>query len=138
MNNSTLSFRHDEEEMLVPNAFKPASSVAVSVVALTSVMGNILVITTFFKTKNLRISMNYYITSMAVFDLLFIITNWPLYLCSRLSIFGHSVSSFQCKLGNYLTSVSYSVSVENLVLVIVERFIAIVFPMKVSMISGRI
>ena len=110
----------------------------ISVVALTSVIGNILVITTFFKTQNLRISTNYYITSMAVFDLLFIISNWPLYLCSRLSIFGHSVSSFQCKLGNYLTSVSYSVSVESLVLVTVDRFIAIVFPMKVSMISGRI
>ena len=104
MNNSTLSFRHDEEEMLVPNAFKSASSVAVSVVALTSVIRNVLVITTFFKTQNLRISTNFYITSMAVSDLLFIITNWPLYLCSRLSIFGHSVSSFQCKLGNLIFS----------------------------------
>ena len=108
--------------MLVPDVFKSASSVAVSVVALPSVIGNILVITTFFKTQNPRISTNYYITSMAVSDLLFFITNWPLYLCSRLSIFGHSVSSFQCKLGNYSTSVSYSVSVESLVLVTVDCF----------------
>ena len=81
MNDSTLSFRYEEEEMLIPDAFKSVSSVAVSVVALTSVIGNILVITTFFKTQNLRISTNYYITSIAVSDLLFIITNWPLYLC---------------------------------------------------------
>ena len=140
MNNSTISFGHDEDKsVLVPYTLKALLLVAISVIALLSVLGNILVFIAFAKTQNLRISTNYYITSMAVSDLLWVTTNWPMYLSSRLTVFGETaLPDFACKLGNFLTFVSYSVSIECLVLITVDRFIASVFPMKVTMITRRI
>ena len=139
MNNSTISFRHDTQILfLVPYAFKVSLSVAISIVALLSVLGNILVIITFVKTQKLRTSPNYYITSMAVSDLLFVVTEWPLFSRSRYSVFGQSLSTFQCKIVNYFGPVSYTVSTESLVLITVDRYIAVVFPLKQAMISGRI
>ena len=134
MNNLTVSFEHNEERVLVPHAFKAVFSVAVSAVSLLSVSGNVLAITTFLKTQNLRTSTNYYITNMAVSDLLFVPSAW----ISFVSIFGQTVSSLQCILGQYSAHVSYSVSVESLVLITVDRFIATVFPMIVTRITRRI
>ena len=138
MNNSTVSFDHREERMLVPYAFKAVFSVAVSAVALLSVFGNVLAIITFLKTQNLRTSTNYYITSMAVSDLLYVATQWPLFVRSRHSVLRHTVSVFQCKLVTYSADVSYSVSILSLVLISVDRFIATVFPMNAAMVKGRI
>jgi len=108
-----------------------------ALVALVYAAGNILVITTFIKTQKLRSSTNYYFTSIAVSDVLFVGTLGMLYSSSRLSVSGHSVSTFQCKLGMYLATALYSVSMASLVLTTVDRFLTIVFPLKVTMISGR-
>ena len=48
------------------------------------------------------------------------------------------MSTFQCKIVNYFGPVSYTVSTEGLVLITVDRYIAVVFPLKVAMISGKI
>ena len=138
MNNSLVLFKHYEETTSAPFAFKAVFSVVIALIALISIIGNILVVITFVGTESLRISTNYYITSMAVSDVLYVATKLPLYISSRRSVFGHSVTSFQCKLGMFLRLVSYSVSVANLVLITVDRFVAIVFPMKVVMITRRL
>ena len=124
--------------MQVPYVFRAVFFVAITFFALVSVIGNVLEIITFLTTKHLRTSTNYYITSMAVSDLLYVVTNWRLYSNSRHTVFQHSVSSFICQLGMYLSFVSYSVSISSLVLISVDRFVAIVFPLKVTMITGRI
>ena len=139
MNNSTISFGYDKDISIQTSyTFKALMSVAISFVALLSVLGNILVIITFVKAERLRTSANYYITSMAVSDLLFVATEWPLFSRSRFSVFGESLSTFQCKIVNYFGPVSYTVSTESLVLITVDRYIAVVFPLKVGVISGRI
>ena len=138
MNTSNVSFDHKEESLLVPYPFKVVFSVASSVVMLVSVIGNILVIMTFLKTPNLRTSTNNYITSMALSDILFVACDLVLYASSRLYVLGGSLSSFQCKFGRYMANVSYSVSIESLVLITVDRFIATVFPIKVSIITKKI
>lgn len=140
MNNSTVSFHHSEHREQVSCTFKVVSSVTISAVALISSIGNILVITSFITTQNLRTSTNYYIASMTVSDFLWVATNWPIYLTSRLGGVGlqTALSTFGCRLANYLTFVSYSVSIKSLVLTTVDRFIAIVFPMRATMITGRI
>ena len=74
---------------------------------------------------------------MAFSDLLFVVICWTLYSMSRLSVFGDVLTSFVCKLGAYFGYLSLSLSV-SLMLISVDRFVAIVFPMKVSMISGRL
>ena len=75
---------------------------------------------------------------MAVSDLVYVATQWSLFLRSGRSVLGHAVSAFQCKLVIYSAYVTYSVSVESLVLISVDRFIATVFPMNSAMITGRI
>ena len=113
-------------------------SVAVSTIALLSVSANVLAVISFLKTQNLRTSTNYYITSMAVSDLVYVATQWSLFLRSGRSVLGHAVSAFQCKLVIYSAYDTYSVSVESLVLISVDRFIATVFPLNSAMITGRI
>ena len=132
MHNSTVFFKRHEERTPVPHAFKAVFFAANTLVAPVSAVGNTLVIITFLRIQNLWTSTNYYITSMAVSDLLYVITKWPLYSRSRLS------HVFQYKVVNYFGPVSYSVSIESLVLITVDRFIATVFPLKTAMISGRI
>ena len=63
---------------------------------------------------------------------------WTLYSLSKLSVFGDVLTSFVCKLGAYFGYLSLSLSVLSLMLISVDRFVAIVFPMKVSMISRRV
>ena len=139
MNNSTDSFGlHDSSIQQVPHAFRAVFFGTISVVALISLIGNILEIITYLKTQNLRNSTNYYITSMAVSDVLLVVSGWAQYATSRLSVFDPSLSSFVCKLGLYIQRVSYSISITSLVLITVDRFVAIVFPMRVSMITGRV
>ena len=139
MNNSTDSFGfHDASLQQVPNGFRGVFFIAISVVTLVSLIGNILQIITFLKTQNLRTSTNYYITSMAVSDVFYVVTFWTMYAKSRLSVFEPSLSPFVCKLGLYISYVSYSISITSLVLITVDRFVATVFPMRVSMITGRV
>ena len=138
MNNSTDSFGlHDPSIQQVPDAFRAVFFGTNSVVALVSLIGNILEIITFLKTQNLRTSTNHYITSMAVSDVLFLVSNCALYANSRHSVFEPSLSPFVCKLGLYVSYVSYSISMASLVLITVDRFVATVFPMRVAMIPGR-
>jgi len=104
------------------------------VISIAALIGNVLVVLTFIKTPSLRISTNYYIVNMAVSDLLAALFNWPLYaaegmLTPKVFISGTSASSV-CKLEMYLRAVSQSVSVLSLVLIALDRFVAIVFPLK--------
>ena len=112
-----------------------------SIVSLAAVIGNILVIASFLKTTNLRTSTNYYIINMAVSDFFCACFNWPLYategmLTSRVFITG-TLATFVCKLGMYFRGISQVVSVLSLVLIAVDRYVAIVFPMKISMLSSK-
>ena len=105
-----------------------------SVISIAAHIGNVLVVVTFIKTPHLRISTNYYIVNMAVCDLLALLVNRPLYitegmLTPKVFISGTLALSV-CKLGMYLRAVSQSVSVLSLVLIALDRFIAIVFPLK--------
>ncbi|XP_073248440.1 neuropeptides capa receptor-like [Porites lutea] len=109
-------------------------TLTLSVISIAALIGNVLVVVTFIKTPILRISTNYYIVNMAVSDLLALLVNWPLYttegmLTPKVFISGTSASSV-CKLGMYLRAVSQSVSVLSLVLIALDRFVAIVFPLK--------
>ena len=138
MNHTSLSAGLQEENTQAPYAFKVVLSAAIFVFALVSFVGNILVSALFAKTLSLRNSTkNYYITSMAVSDLLYGVNLCGLFFSGRLSLFEARLSSLGCKLGNFFWVVSYSVSISSLVLISVDRFVATVFPFKVTMITGR-
>jgi hypothetical protein len=119
-------------------------TVALSIVSLLAVTGNLLVILTFIKIVKLKTSSNYYIVNMAISDLVTVVLTWPLYSTEGMLKAGGSLiadpklATFACKLGIYSRAVSYVVSIESLVLIAVDRFIAIVFPLKALKITTRI
>ena len=91
----------------------------------------------FLKTQNLRTSTNYFITSMAVSDAISVVIYWVLYSRSTYSVFEPSMTSLLCKFSMFVTYVSYTVSIASLVLISVDRFIAIVLPMKAKTITRK-
>ena len=128
---------------------KPACSEAVSTlftvllstVSLAAFIGNLLVIVSFAKTPSLKTSTNYYIVNMAVSDLLCACFNWPLYategmLTSRVFITG-TLATVVCKLGMYFRGISQVVSVLSLVLIAMDRYVAIVYPLKIITLGRR-
>ena len=115
---------------------------AISFVSILAFFGNILVTVAFIINANLRTSTNYFIVNMAVSDLLSALTNWPLYategMLSRKHLIDDTVATVVCKLGLYTRAVSQIVSILSLVWIVVERFIAIVYPFKARMLTRRL
>ena len=122
-----------------------ASTFFTSILALITTVtfiGNMLIVTVFFKTPSLRTSTNYYIVSMAVSDVIGPFFIWPLYvsegMLTRTVFISGSSALAACKLGMYFRAVSQTVSVLSLVLISVDRFVAIVFPFKFAVMNRKI
>ena len=115
---------------------------SISLLSITSFAGNIMIIITFLKTPTLRTSTNYLIANMTISDLLSSATNWPLAaiegLLSRTLMIGGSMATFTCKIGHYSRAISQAVSVESLLLIVVDRYIAIVIPLQSILITTRL
>ena len=82
----------------------------ISTVAILSLIGNALEITTFLTTKNLLTSTNYFITSMAFSDVILLSVTLVLYSLSRLFVFENPLTALVCKLCTYFLNLSYLVS----------------------------
>lgn len=140
MNNSSIG-DFEDQSIHFPIELK-AITVAISVVSILAIVGNVLVTVVFLKKASLRTSTNYFIVNMAVSDILSALTNWPLYategMLSGKSFIEGSVATFVCKLGMYSRAVSQAVSVFSLVLIVVERFVAIVHPFHTTMLTTRV
>ena len=140
MNNSSIGDFEDQSTHF-PIELK-IITVAISVLSILAIVGNVLVSVAVLKKPTLRTSTNYFIVNMAVSDLLSALTTWPLYategLLSGKSFIEGSVATFVCKLGMYSRGVSQAVSVLSLVLIVVERFVAIVYPFHTTMLTTRV
>ena len=79
---------------------------------------------------------------MVVSDILSSSNNWPLYategIIIRKPMIDSSVATIVCKLGHHLRSVSLAVSLLSLLLVVVDRYIATVFPFKAIYVRTRL
>ncbi|XP_078370285.1 neuromedin-K receptor-like [Oculina patagonica] len=140
MNNSSLQptdiYNHERP---CPDVVSTLFTVLLSTVSLAAFIGNILVIVSFVKTQSLRTSTNYYIVNMAVSDLFCACFNWPLYategmLSSKVFI-TEPAASVVCKLGLCFRVISQVVSLLSLVLIAVDRYVAIVFPLKMTILD---
>lgn len=141
MNNSTkipLNYSSPACSAVVSTTF----TVTLSVISAAAFIGNALVATTFIKTRRLRTSTNYYIVNMAVSDLLCPIFNWPLYASEGMLtpevLISEPWASPVCKLGMYFRAVSQAVSILSLMLIALDRFVAIVYPLKVIMLNVKV
>lgn len=115
---------------------------AMAVITLAAFIGNILVIAAVYKTPSLRTSANYYYVNMAVSDLLSSLTTWPLYLTNEIitssgSLIQGPLATVGCKVGVFCRIVSIIVSILSLVLIAFDRFVAIVFPLKATLITRK-
>ena len=141
MNNSTLI--DASEHSSCSDAASIFFTTAMSLISLVAFTGNILVIITVYKTPRLRTSTNYYYVNMAVSDFLASVTCWPLHLIEEMvarngSLIQNPLTAIGCKVGSYFRMLSLTVSVLSLMLIAVDRFIAIVFPFKATLINPRV
>lgn len=124
-----------------PTAGKIGITFAYGVILLASLAGNTFIGITVYKAKTMRRSINVFIANMAMSDLLF-----PIFLFPRV-ITGLYVDSWLirgplgqalCKLLFFLPNISSMVSTQSLILIAVDRFSAVVFPLRRRLVSSKL
>ena len=116
---------------------------ALSVMLFSSLVGNILIVITVYKRAELRKTINYFIVNMALSDFAYPLTDIPVELIqkatgSRHWPIGGTTGLISCRIKIYLEHVSVTVSVQSLVWIALDRFVAVVYPMKAHLISSRL
>ena len=134
-NVAEVGLTKEEKAILIPTY---------SIVLFVALIGNVLIILVFSKYKPLRKSINYFVVNMAVSDLFTPLTIMPLIIAQTLSS-DRFLSRLQskdaniiCKLCHFLANVSVLVSIQSLMLISVDRLIAVVFPLKIKLISWKV
>ena len=123
-------------------AYKIGGTVALSLILAVSLMANSFIVLIVYKTPTLRKPINYFIANMAMSDLLYSIF-WPPTLLSlihrtNLWLIGGQFGQALCKLVHFFADVSSIVSIQNLVLITVDRFVAVVFPLRSPLIRSKL
>ena len=141
MNNFTHSDPYDSASC--PYAVSIFFTTVMAVISVAGFIGNILVILSVYKIRSLRTSTNYYYVNMAASDLIASVTIWPLYLTDEIitssgSLLQEPLATAACKVGMFFRLASTVVSILSLVLIAVDRFIAIVFPLKTPFVTPKL
>ena len=123
-----------------PYVFKISLIVVYCMVMLVGLTGNALIITLVYKRKDLRKTINQLIANVAFSDFVFQLTFIPVELAK--AAYGQwpiaePAGSIVCKIQSFVVFVSVYVSLQSLTWIALDRFIAVVFPMKVHLISSR-
>ena len=122
-------------------AAKIGKTFACCLFLVVSLAGNTLIAIIIYKTKTMRTTTNYFVLNMAISDLLLPILVFPSSLLELYEGFwffsGEQGQSF-CKVTLFIQYVSSLVSIENLVLIAVDRFGAVVFPFRRPLIGSKL
>ncbi|XP_078354144.1 QRFP-like peptide receptor [Oculina patagonica] len=124
-----------------PTAANIGQTFAYCLIFVVSMAGNIVIGITVYKTKAMRKPINFLIVNMAMSDLLYPIFLFPvviteLYVDSWL--ISGPLGQVLCRLNVFLFNVSSTVSIQSLVLIAVDRFGAVVFPLRSRLISSKL
>lgn len=106
-----------------------------------SLVGNSLISIIVFKSRAMRKPINFLIVNMAMSDLLFAIFVVPPNLVGmhfQTSFLVEPQGEVLCKLVEFMIHVSASVSVQSLVLIAVDRFGAVVYPLRPPLITSKL
>ena len=120
---------------------KIRGTVAFCLIIIVSLVANSLIVILVCKTPNLKKPINYFIANMASSDLLYPIfwIPWQLsYLHTNSFLIGGQLGQALCKLLPFFGSVSFVVSIQNLILIAVDRFGAVVFPLRSPLIGSKL
>ena len=125
-----------------PTVAKIGKTFAYCLIFLVSLAGNTVIGIIVYRTKTMRKPINFLIVNMAMSDLLFstfiipvdvqklYIDSWPL--------IGGPLGQALCKLTYFLSHVSIIVSTQSLVLIAVDRFGAVVYPLRSPIINSKL
>ena len=141
MNSTTGNGSIDYSSCFSTTAYKIGGTVALSLILAVSLMANSFIVLTVYKTPILRKPINYFIANMAMSDLLYSIFEIPFAL-SRLQTaswpIGGKFGLALCKLNPFFRNVSIIVSIQNLILIAVNRFGAVAFPLRSPLIKSKL
>ena len=121
-------------------AEKIGKTFAYCLILVVSLAGNSFIGILVYKTKTMRKSINFMIVNMAMSDLLFPIFALPVILAELHAgswLIRGVLGQALCKLVYFLQDISTAVSVQSLVLITVDRFGAVVFPLRSPLISSK-
>ena len=124
-----------------PTATKIGTTFAFCLIALVALVGNTVIGIIVYKTKTMRKPINYLIVNMAMSDLLvptFWIPRDIQWLYKNSWLIGGPFGQALCKLVDFLPNASIAVSIQSLVLIAVDRFGAVVFPLRSPLISSKL
>ncbi|XP_078364341.1 RYamide receptor-like [Oculina patagonica] len=124
-------------------AWKISKLSAYCLVLLGSFLGNTFIIIIVYKHRDLRKTVNCFIVNMAVSDLVFPLIVLPVNITELVTDSKHwrvrgILGTILCKFLYFGSLVSLFVSTQSLVWIAIDRFVAIVFPIKLGIISTRI
>ena len=134
VNGSSCSF-------LPSTARKIGGTIALCLFLVVSLVGNSFIGIIVYKTQTLRKPINYFIANMAMSDLLYPIFLIPLkltWLYVDSWLISGPVDQVSCKLRAFLSAVSSIVSVQSLLLITIDRFGAVVFPLRSPLIRSKL
>ena len=123
-----------------PLAAKIGKTFAYCLIFLVSLSGNTVIGIIVYKTKTMRKPINFFILNMALSDLLFPIFVIPHVIQTFYTDFwliAGPLGQALCKLVYFFSDVSLTVSIQSLVLVAVDRFGAVIFPLRSPLISSK-
>ena len=127
--------------LINPEALKVGATVAYSLILVVSLVGNSLIVLIVYKTPTLRKPINMLIANMAMSDLLYPIFLFPVRL-AELNVgrwlIGGSLGQALCKILPFLAEISMVVSIQSLVLITVDRYAAVVVPLRSPLISRKV
>ena len=139
--NSTVNGSSGSWSCLNFSAFKIGRTVAYCLIIIVSLAANSLIVMIVYKTPNLRKPINYFIANMASSDLLFPIFWIPWNLSEMHTnsfLIGGKLGQALCKFLPLFSNVSLTVSIQNLILIAVDRFGAVVFPLRSPLIRSKL
>ena len=123
-------------------AWKIGGTVAYCLFIIVSLAANSLIVMIVYKTPNLRKPINFFIANMASSDLLYPIFWIPWNLSQMHTkysfLIGGQLGQALCKLVPFFGDVSFVVSIQNLILIAVDRFGAVVFPLRSPLIRSKL
>ena len=122
-------------------AWKIGGTVTLCLIFIVSLVANSLIVMIVYKTPNLKKPINYFIANMASSDLLYPIFWIPWNLShwhTNSFLIGGQLGQALCKLVPFFGNVSFVVSIQNLILIAVDRFGAVVFPLRSPLIRSKL
>ena len=126
--------------LLNPVVQRHVPTVAYGLLLVASLIGNSVIVMIVFRTPTLRKPINFMIVNMAIPDLLIAIFLFPLSLVEMQVdnwLISETLYQTLFKIGFFLLTVSATMSIQSLILITVDRFGAVVKPIRGSPLISR-